>query len=686
MNAGGEQRELSEAEIWRLRLKEVVVDADQYPLVFIVGSGLSWERGAPAGEGIGVWDVKTMVERGQELLLEKTGKDPATADRSLLPTGYQALMGRLGAIGSELPNLLVRRGVLAACTALEAPDVARLKRQTQRNECLKLQERSADWRLPTGIRALARYIRRIEEVRANSPLLRPPSIITTNFDGLLEIALRREGIPFETQAVIVDTQLQNVSHAVTVWHVHGSWLGQITMHTQEALEADCPLISQSLKRRFDGAHVVALGYGAWNDAVFSAVSEVFRGSFERAPEVTWGFHETDAAEIYARYPHVFESFKGRMAGQVCFAKGVDVHRDLAAVVELEAEAGRSTRRERGAGGANGQEAEPPKSDSDPQSAKPGGSGWPPNWAVEELRRATPKEARRALSKLLQSDGGLPDICRVVAQLCEVLQGLQGEARLGFVRPAWLVVSSLAREIVQRAASGTSAELGGATRSVTGAQSERLALAEPRSVGRLDGVPGGGIKPAPLGDGSDAEELSRGGELRVRTELFAEIVMALRQARDLSLGPTNASTPEQGTRGSAAIPRRESELRGSDQCYDETTEARLEVGQGDDDLVAQLEQLFWSKFFPSHQVSEFERQRLDGRAEARWDCRHQPFALTNADGPSCFDSVAVRAAFPWLALVPRTCANTERTWGFSEFRLAEHICRFVESARNVTDAH
>lgn len=420
------QQKSGDRDLWQRRIRRLARAEDQRPVVFVVGAGLSW-----CSDGTGVWPVARMVEEGQNLLREVLEKSGYEVDPATLPHEYQPLMERLAREDPELPNVLVRRAVLHACTAAEAADIAGLCGDPQRSACARLQARRDAWRLPPGVVALARLIRWIEDERMRRGAhVAPSCVITTNFDGLLEVALGQVGVSTESHAPILDVPLRDVSHTVGVWHVHGNWLGMHTLHSRTALETQRPQLADALTRRFEGARVCVMGYGAWDDVVFRTIADVMGGRFDSPPEILWSFFESDPQQVRDKYPLVFSKLTGVLVDRVCFVCGIDVHVDLTVAVPASPEPAADA-------------TDPPGRDD--VGRRPSSSSLSSTLAnlAERLLGATPEAFRQQLEVVLSSQNNDPDVCLALAELCKVLHAIADcDARRRFVAAARPLLSAI----------------------------------------------------------------------------------------------------------------------------------------------------------------------------------------------------------------------------------------------------
>jgi hypothetical protein len=408
---------------WRRRVTNALGRANAQPVAFVIGSGLSK----------GVWSVDQILQHIKtEYQIEPKADSSAEA--------YGRAMDELAAV--EDPDTVDRVIRLAVLAAVDLPNNDPDREHARRNDarvfrgaCERIQQRKDCWKIAQGMTALAKAIRRIvdsrsvEQMAANGPVM----VITTNFDPFVEIALSKEGLECESLSVVDGKYPKRSGKSVQVWHVHGAWW-DVTMHTARSLRLKRDALETALHDCFNGAEVYVFGYGGWNDIVFDTVSTMMEGGqFSAAPKIIWTFYENDARE---RYAHVFQRFAGSFSStRVAFFSGVDLHRELPSIVEME-------------------------SVPDSSSVK---AGWTKGTTgLRELLSDVQKECpprHRADFDVFQSAeqvGERINLIRLVGLLCDILDSLQGAARENFALAAKRLVKRLALELVQESSADVKA--------------------------------------------------------------------------------------------------------------------------------------------------------------------------------------------------------------------------------------
>src|SRR5207253_4932818 len=116
------------------------------------------------------------------------------------------------------------------------------------------------------------------------------SILTTNFDPLIEVAIQRAGGHYFRTMLHSDGNIsQTEGNGCHVIHLHGYWHGCDTLHTTRQLSHPRPHLKDSLTHLLRNKLVVVCAYGAWDDAFTEALMDVVRDD-TAYPEVIWTFY------------------------------------------------------------------------------------------------------------------------------------------------------------------------------------------------------------------------------------------------------------------------------------------------------------------------------------------------------------------------------------------------------------
>jgi hypothetical protein len=282
-------------------------------VVFLVGAPLT----APAGPaGLGVPGVKAMVERiralfqGRERALKQLDEVLAAA-----PNPYQAAFRHVIHFrGADTANQIIRDAVLEACL----PE-ARPKGMADGITCERLENDLDGWSYPPGVAALGQLVARF-------PARFGRTVLTTNFDPLIELAVRRAGGRTYSSLLHSDGSLeQSRGQGCHVVHLHGYWHGTDTLHSPAQLGQDRPQVRASLARLLHNRTIVVIAYGGWDD-IFTRTLQEVTADLGAYPEVLWCFYDGNEDKIRAANAHLFEQLKPAIGRQrAVFYKGIDCH-------------------------------------------------------------------------------------------------------------------------------------------------------------------------------------------------------------------------------------------------------------------------------------------------------------------------------------------------------------------------
>jgi hypothetical protein len=298
-------------------------------VVFLVGSPLTAPSG---GSPLGVPGVAGMVDRIKALF-----RDRPRALRQLElkleaePNRYQAAFRHvLQFRGPDAANAIIREAVLEARLPRARPDQA----ASDDAAWVQLENDLDGWHYPPAVEALGRLI-------ADHPDRFGGTVLTTNFDPLVELSVRRaRGRAFSSVLHGDGSLEQSRGEGCHVVHVHGYWHGTDTLHAPLQLGQDRPQLRASLARLLNHRTFVVIAYGGWDDIFTRTLQEVTadQGAF---PDVLWCFYDRDPARIEAANARLFADLRPAIARhRATFYAGIDCH---AFLPELSAE----LRRERG---------------------------------------------------------------------------------------------------------------------------------------------------------------------------------------------------------------------------------------------------------------------------------------------------------------------------------------------------
>jgi len=294
-------------------------------ITFLFGSALTAQGSKP--EERGVPNVSSLI---QDVLARFAGTDQIeNLERALkeseLTQQYQtAMQFMIDCRGQGELNGLIASAVLKA---RQVPPGSNIDYEAI--------ERNTDgWALRPGVEAVGRLVKQ-------HPTSFASSILTSNFDPLLEVSLRKAGLNANAIALAGDGHFTNVlgTDTTNVVHFHGFWRGPgiDTLHTPTQLSRFRPLLNGSLRRLLRETLLVVIGYGGWSDVFTKTLVEVISEQTE-ALDVLWTFYSDNEDAIKTRNEALLEKFEALVGQRVVLYKGIDCHVLLPLLVERLAKA------------------------------------------------------------------------------------------------------------------------------------------------------------------------------------------------------------------------------------------------------------------------------------------------------------------------------------------------------------
>ena len=158
--------------------------------------------------------------------------------------------------------------------------------------CRTLEREVGAWVLPSAVDMFGDLL-----VTCSDPF--GGAVLTTNFDPLIEISLRKHGGQCYRTVLHSDGKLgQTVAEGTHIVHLHGYWWGSDTLHTPQQLLQPRPQLRQSLARVIEESILTVVGYSGWDDVITRTLVELLTDSRSN-PEILWAFHGDDAKVIEA---------------------------------------------------------------------------------------------------------------------------------------------------------------------------------------------------------------------------------------------------------------------------------------------------------------------------------------------------------------------------------------------------
>lgn len=182
------------------------------------------------------------------------------------------------------------------------------------------------WHVPTGLRAagsiIAHFGKRLGE-----------TVLTTNFDPLIGVAIRKSGGHYFRVCMDDDGDIAAMGGSVSrIVHLHGYWRNSDTFHTIPQMEALRPKLDDSLKRMLLFRTILVIGYGGWDD-VFTRALAAIAAEPRCGTKIVWCFHESDPQQIQKRYRSVLGSLSLAGDERLTVVAGFDANVELPKILQ-----------------------------------------------------------------------------------------------------------------------------------------------------------------------------------------------------------------------------------------------------------------------------------------------------------------------------------------------------------------
>ena len=284
-------------------------------VVFLVGSAVT----APLQiGGAGVPNVQGVIDLiKKQFPAEQTAAFEREIQQS--PQPYQAAFSYLiGRRGQTAANNIIKRAVMMARL-----DACASAANLSDADCDNLDQGNENWFLNPAVKSLGRLV-------ALQPEKFGQTILTTNFDPLLEVAIRGAGaLTYRTVLHREGNLNQTHSEGCHVVHLHGYWHGTDTLHTNRQLNQSRPRLKSSIKSLVESKILVVVGYGGWDDTFTEALQEIIQDDTAR-PEIIWTFFAEDPPK---ESPLIESLSAGLDRGRVSLYRGIDCHSFFPALLE-----------------------------------------------------------------------------------------------------------------------------------------------------------------------------------------------------------------------------------------------------------------------------------------------------------------------------------------------------------------
>ncbi len=286
------------------------LDRRRREVVFLVGAPLSAPR---SPDEPGVPGVDGMISLIKDEFAEDANQKVSFERMLSASSGnqYQAAFSYLqGRRGQETSNEIVRKAVWLSRSDTTQQDFI----HGSEDSCSRY-DLDDKWHLSPATASLGR-------LAALHKSLFGRSIITTNFDPLLGVAIRRSSGEYFRSVLHRDGNIgQTIGTGCHVIHLHGYWYGSDTLHTGRQLSQSRPRLKASLSSLLRDKIVVVCGYSGWDDVFTGALIDLVSDD-AASPEVLWSFYSPSASVE----SHLAERLQpGLDRGRVVLYKGIDCH-------------------------------------------------------------------------------------------------------------------------------------------------------------------------------------------------------------------------------------------------------------------------------------------------------------------------------------------------------------------------
>lgn len=305
----------SYADLETLVLRLFNVQRQGKKIALLVGSGLTLpnlkdlELGVSSVSDI-VQDIKDYFFKIQSVEIYEKYVRTESPD----PEKYQAAMlALLSSAGQdELNNVIIRAVLNSMVNKSVITDMPEINPET-------LEKETQNWYLRKGIDALGEMFVDFNELFAGP-------ILTSNFDPLLEISIRKHGGNPQSIFLVNDGKFLNSKSDRThsVVHFHGYWHGSDTLHTIDQLKRERPQLKGDLKKILNNSVLLVIGYGGWNDVFTNTILELINEGNNNF-DILWCFYENDEFKIEEKYSYVLGEMSNSIGQRVVLYNDIDCH-------------------------------------------------------------------------------------------------------------------------------------------------------------------------------------------------------------------------------------------------------------------------------------------------------------------------------------------------------------------------
>ncbi|WP_328550293.1 SIR2 family protein [Streptomyces sp. NBC_00366] len=268
----GDQDLLKDKIVWKVRNRD-----NKQRISFVVGSGLT------RGPVPGVADYVKKFRRHLDTPQARTKFDTSVGGAKGAEAYQRAAAHIELSKDRSFLTRLVRLGVLEACHGYS---------HAQKNRLVKNESELADLELNTTIWNLTPGVESFGELLVSIPREKRGIVLTTNFDPLIEVAVRKAGGQARSQWFEGDGRIApwNVHNEINVIHMHGFWSQGNTLHTEWQLTRPRPVLEGSVRDALTDSFTLVCGYGGWKDTFTRSLLDRVREQSDLRMEYAWGWH------------------------------------------------------------------------------------------------------------------------------------------------------------------------------------------------------------------------------------------------------------------------------------------------------------------------------------------------------------------------------------------------------------
>lgn len=262
------------------------------PLTIVFGSPMTMPD---SDGGPGVPGVEEIIKKIEKLVKDKNKSEDYEGYVKDTTGGvkYQKSFEFVnGWINQETSNKIIEDAVIEGCGILDG----------------KIQH------YPESLNNIAKVV--------NSDRIKINSIITTNFDPLLELCFDKNNIDYQSYTLSGDGSLprstMSSKNNLNIYHIHGFWRGDDTLHTDEQLTSERAMLSASIEEVIGETSVLVIAYGGWDDVFLNSLKKSLNHQKIKA-NIMWCFFEIDPAKVNNNNTVLFDKLsKGLNGNKVRF--------------------------------------------------------------------------------------------------------------------------------------------------------------------------------------------------------------------------------------------------------------------------------------------------------------------------------------------------------------------------------